>query len=115
MDSDFALAGQFGLSQPEFAAVRADLDERAPGWSAQPDGRIRLRTTPSCHIDIVSQLFGVALVKTDLGDERYWTCGWSYTGPSPREAIGAAIDAGLPWDGSPASAPLGWTKELATH
>ena len=85
----------------------------APDWPVLDDGRIRVKTTPWCHVDIRLMLTNARICETPLDNE--YGRGWCYPGATLQEALMRAAGAALAWDGGPDTEPEGWIKEVTSR
>lgn len=90
-------------------------DAQPMDWPILDDGRIRVKTTPWCHVDIRLMLTNVRICETPLHNEDVYERGWCFTGRSHDEALVRAVGAALAWDGSPDTEPEGWIKEVTSQ
>jgi len=79
------------------------------------DGRVRVKTTPWCHVDVRPMLFNARICETPLDNENVYGRGWCFAGATSTEALMRAVGAALAWEGSPDTEPDGWIKETSSQ
>lgn len=95
--------------------LRSALSAVSPGWKVLEDGRIRVRTTTWCHIDLRVMFFNTRICETPLDNDGVYNRGWCYTASTPVLALIHAAGAALAWDGHPDTEPEGWIKETTSR
>ncbi len=90
-------------------------ETHALDWPVLDDGRIRVKTTRWCHLDIRLMLTNARICETPLDDENVYERGWCYIGATLQEALVRAAGAALAWDGNPDTEPEGWIKEVTSQ
>lgn len=91
------------------------IEIQSPDWPVLDDGRIRVKSTPWCHVDIRLMFFNARICETPLDNDYVCERGWCYTGATLQEALLRAAGAALEWDGGPDTEPQGWIKEVSSQ
>jgi hypothetical protein len=79
-------------------------------WLTPIEGGWRVRTTATCHVDILCMAFGnLRVVLTDLGETGYRR-GWCYQRP-----LLEVVALARAFDPDAEEEPLGWVKEAGTE